>query len=88
VNAAVEEHIRHWMDDHIGADSQLRGRTSLELGFGPIAEAILKFVRDRGVDLIVIGVRRLDPVMAAHLRKPGTAYDVVRAARCPVLTVR
>ena len=76
------------MDDHIPMESDLRQRTSFEPGFGPAAEAILKFAGDRGVDLIVMGVRRLDPVMAAHLPKPDTAYEVVRNAPCPVLTVR
>jgi nucleotide-binding universal stress UspA family protein len=76
------------MDDHIPMESDLRQRTSFEPGFGPTAEAILKFAGDRSVDLIVMGVRRSDPVMAAHLPKPDTAYDVVRAAPCPVLTVR
>ena len=84
----VEEPVRHWMDDHIPTESDLRQRTSFEPGFGPAAEAILKFASDRGVDLIVMGVRRLDPVMAAHLPKPDTAYEVVRTAPCPVLTVR
>jgi len=88
LDALVEEPVRHWMDDHIPVESDLRRRTSFEPGFGPTAEAILNFVRDRGVDLIVMGVRRSDPVMAAHLPKPDTAYEVVRAAPCPVLTVR
>ena len=88
VKAAVEEPVRHWMDDHIPMESDLRQRTSFEPGFGPTAEAILKFASDRGVDLIVMGVRRLDPAMAAHLPKPDTAYEVVRTAPCPVLTVR
>jgi nucleotide-binding universal stress UspA family protein len=86
--AQIEEPVRHWMDDHIPAESDLRERTSFELGFGPTAEAILKFASDRDVDLIVMGVRRLDPVMAAHLDKPDTTYEVVRTAPCPVLTVR
>ena len=86
--AQIQEPVRHWMDDHIPAESDLRERTSFELGFGPTAEAILKFASDRGVDLIVMSVRRLDPVMAAHLDKPDTAYKVVRTAPCPVLTVR
>jgi nucleotide-binding universal stress UspA family protein len=86
--AQIQEPVRHWMDDHIPAESDLRERTSFELGFGPTAEAILKFASDRGVDLIVMSVRRMDPVMAAHFDKPDTAYDVVRAAPCPVLTVR
>jgi len=86
--AQIQEPVRHWMDDHIPAESDLRERTSFELGFGPTAEAILKFASDRGVDLIVMGVQRLDPVMAARLLKPDTAYEVVRTAPCPVLTVR
>src|SRR5271157_521887 len=86
--AQIQEPVRHWMDDHIPAESDLRERTSFELGFGPTAEAILKFAVDRAVDLIVMSVRRLDPVMAAHLDKPDTAYEVVRTAPCPVLSVR
>jgi nucleotide-binding universal stress UspA family protein len=86
--AQVQEPVRHWMDDHIPTESDLRERTSFELGFGPAAEAILKFATDRGVDLIVMGVQRLDPVIAAHLPKPDTAYEVVRTAPCSVLTVR
>ena len=70
------------------SESDLRERTSFEPGFGQTAEAILKFASDRGVDLIVMGVRRVDPVMAAHLEKSDTAYEVVRTAPCPVLTVR
>jgi nucleotide-binding universal stress UspA family protein len=88
VKAEVEEPVRQWMDDHIAVESDLRERTSFAPGFGPTAEAILKFASDRGVDLIVMGVQRLDPVLAAHLPKPDTAYEVVRTAPCPVLTVR
>jgi nucleotide-binding universal stress UspA family protein len=86
--AQIQEPVRHWIEDHIAADSDLRERTSFELGFGHAAEAILKVATDRGVDLIVMSVRRLDPVMAAHLPEPDTAYEVVRTALCPVLTVR
>jgi nucleotide-binding universal stress UspA family protein len=88
VKAQIQEPVRHWMDDHIPTESDLRERTSFEPGFGPAAEAILKFATDRSVDLIVMSVRRLDPVMAAHLPRPDTAYEVVRSAPCPVLTVR
>jgi nucleotide-binding universal stress UspA family protein len=86
--AQIQEPVRHWMDAHIPTESDLRERTSFEPGFGPAAEAILKFATDRSVDLIVMGVRRLDPVMAAHFDKPDTAYKVVCTAPCPVLTVR
>jgi nucleotide-binding universal stress UspA family protein len=88
LQAAVEEPVRHWMDDHVPMGSDLRKRTCFEPGFGPAAEAILKFAEDHGVDLIVMGLERLDPVMAAHIPKSTTAYEVVRNASCPVLTVR
>jgi nucleotide-binding universal stress UspA family protein len=84
----VEEPVRHWMDDHVPMGSDLRKRTCFEPGFGPAAEAILKFAGDHGVDLIVMGVERLDPVLAAHIPISDTAYEVVRNATCPVLTVR
>ncbi|HXW15528.1 MAG TPA: universal stress protein [Terriglobia bacterium] len=87
VEAVVREPARHWIDDHIPTESDLRERVSFKPGFGPAAEAICKFADNRGVDLIVMGARRLDPVMAAHLPKPDTAYEVVRTAPCPVLTI-
>jgi nucleotide-binding universal stress UspA family protein len=85
---AVDEPVRHWMDDHVPIGSDLRKRTYFEPGFGPAAEAILKFAGGHGVDLIVMGVQRLDPVMAAHIPQSDTSYQVVRNAPCPVLTVR
>jgi hypothetical protein len=36
--AQVQEPVRHWMDDHIAPESDLRDRTSFELGFGPAGE--------------------------------------------------
>ena len=88
LKAQIQEPVSKWMDDHVPAASALRERTSFELGFGRAAEGILKFASDRGVDLIVMSVRRLDPVIAAHLPETDTAYEVVRTAHCPVLTVR
>jgi nucleotide-binding universal stress UspA family protein len=84
----IQEPVRHWMDDHVPVESDLRERTSFELGFGRAAEAILKFATDRGVDLIVMSVRLLDPMLAGHLPETDTAYEVVRTAPCPVLAVR
>ena len=88
LKAQIQEPVSKWMDDHVPAASALRERTSFELGFGRAAEGILKFASDRGVDLIVMSVRRLDPVIAAHLPETDTAYEVVCTAHCPVLTVR
>jgi nucleotide-binding universal stress UspA family protein len=75
------------MNDHILQGSDLRQRLRFEAGAGPAANAILNFVEEQGVDLIVMAARRLDPVIAAHLPKADTAYDLVSRASCPVLTV-
>ena len=88
LKAQIQEPVRHWMDDHVPSESVLRERTSFELGFGRAGEALVKFARDRCVDLIVMGVRHLDPVLAGRLSETDTAYEVVRTAPCPVLTVR
>jgi nucleotide-binding universal stress UspA family protein len=88
LKAEIQEPVRHWMDDHVPPESALRERTSFELGFGRPPEAIITFARDRSVDLIVMSVRRVDPVIAAHLPATDTAYEVVCTAPCPVLTVR
>jgi nucleotide-binding universal stress UspA family protein len=88
MQAQIQEPVTHWMDDHFPSGSVLRERTSFELGFGRAPEAIITFARDRGVDLIVMGVQHLDPVLASHLPEADTAYEVVRTAPCPVLTVR
>ena len=86
--AQIQEPVRRWLVDHIPAESDLRQRTNFELGFGRASEVILSFAGDHRVDLIVMSVRRSDPVIAAHLPGSDTAYEVVRAAPCPVLTVR
>ena len=88
LKAQIQEPVRHWMDDHVPPGSVLRERTSFELGFGRAPGAIIAFARDRGVDLIVMGVRHMDPVLAGHLPETDTAFEVVRTASCPVLTVR
>jgi len=84
----IEEPVRHWLDDHVSAQSDLRQRVRFQVGFGQAPEAILKCASEHGVDLIVMSVRSVDPVLAAHLPEPDSVYAVVRAASCPVLTVR
>lgn len=77
-----------WIEDHISQSSNLRSRLYFERGFGPAAEAILNFASNAAVDVIVLGVRRQDPIIAAHLPKSDTAYELVSRAPCPVLTIR
>ena len=84
----VTEPVESWIEDHIPNGSDLRKRLRFERGFGPATKAILDFAMKEGVDAIVMSVTRLDAVMAAHLPKPDTAYEVVSGAPCPVLTIR
>ncbi len=81
------EVLEHWTQNHIPPGSLLRNRIRFETGFGPAADSILDFAARAGVDLIVMPVRRLDPVIAAHLPKSDTAYELVSRAMCPVLTI-
>ncbi len=57
--------------------------------FGNPAEQILRTAKERGIDLIVLGVRggKGVPGAATHLER-ATAHKVVVHAECPVLTVR
>jgi len=57
--------------------------------FGSAADQILKTAKERGADLIVLGVRgsRGVPGAATHLER-ATAHKIVVHAECPVLTVR
>ena len=51
-----------------------------------VADAIVDFAKDRGMDLIVMGTHGRGAV--AHLLMGSVAERVVRLAPCPVLTVR
>ena len=82
------EPFEHWIRDNVASGSDLRNRIRFERGFGPAPDSILDFVAKSAVDMIVMSVRQLDPVMAAHLPKSDTAYELVTRALCPVLTIR
>jgi len=79
--------VESWIDDHISKHSDLRSRLYFERGSGPAAPAILDFASQTAVDIIVIGIRRLNPIIAAHFPKSDTAYELVCRAPCPVLTI-
>jgi len=84
----ITEPVERWIGDHVSEGSNLRNRVRFERGYGLATEAILDFASKAAVDLIVMSVRRVDPVIAAHLPKPDTAYELVSRAPCPVLTIR
>jgi nucleotide-binding universal stress UspA family protein len=78
----------HWIQQHLPQGSDLRNRVRFHMGFGAAADSILEFTANANVDVIVMPVRQLDPLMAAHLPRPDTAYEVISRALCPVLTIR
>ena len=61
-------------------------QASLETRFGHPVVEIVRYVRDRNVDLIVMGTHRRG--LGAHMPWGGVVEKVVRKAPCPVLTVR
>jgi nucleotide-binding universal stress UspA family protein len=66
--------------------SNLEQQPVVEVEFGDAAQKIRKVAAEWQSDLIVLGVRRAKSTVA-HLAE-GTAYQVVRQAPCPVLTIR
>ena len=84
----VTQPMKRWIRDHVHETSELQKRVRFERGFGPATGSILDFASKANVDLIVMSVRRLDPVIAAHLPSAGIADDLVGRAACPVLTIR
>jgi nucleotide-binding universal stress UspA family protein len=66
--------------------ANLEQQPVVEVEFGDPAQKICKAAAQWQSDLIVLGVRRAKSTVA-HLAE-GTAYQVVRQAPCPVLTIR
>jgi nucleotide-binding universal stress UspA family protein len=80
--------IEQWIRDHVREESDLLMRIRFETGYGPVTDSIVDFAAKEAVDVIVMSVSRLDPIMASHLPKSGTAHELVSRAPCPVLTIR
>jgi len=70
----------------IPSDAGLVGEPEVIVKFGNFAERILETAAEHKVDLIVLGIRQ-SPGFGRRLRG-ATAWNVVTAAACPVLTVR
>lgn len=79
----------HQLHEIVPADAELWCRPQAMVQHGDPDEQILVTANQCGADLIVLGVRGLDPLtrVATHLSR-AIAYDVVAHAPCPVLTVR
>ncbi|MFZ0738771.1 MAG: universal stress protein [Candidatus Acidiferrales bacterium] len=77
------------LNNIVPSDARSWCRPSSVVQYGDAADRILEVATQRGVDLIVLGVRGAAGhlVAATHLER-ATAHKVVAHARCPVLTVR
>jgi len=79
----------HQLQGIVPAAAELWCRPQALVQYGDPARKILETEHERGVDLIVLGVREASGYLGAttHLART-TAQNVVAHARCPVLTVR
>jgi nucleotide-binding universal stress UspA family protein len=81
----VTESVSQQLRDLIPAESPVPVEPEIAVEFGPPAEMILKVAEEKGVNFIVLGIRRPFHLLAHPA--PDTAYKVVCDAGCPVLTV-
>jgi nucleotide-binding universal stress UspA family protein len=85
---AVPE-IRQSLEQLVPKDADLWCRPEVAVEYGSPAERILEAAKQRGADLIVLGVRSAHGHLSAATHLEGTtAHKVVAHAVCPVLTVR
>ncbi len=78
----------HRLLEIVPADAELWCRPEASVQYGYPADTILAMAKDRGADLIVMGVRDAAGHLGAatHVQR-ATAHQVVAHATCPVLTV-
>jgi nucleotide-binding universal stress UspA family protein len=71
----------------IPSEPSLRSKPALFVEFGSVAERILGVAREWKADLIVLGLHHVEEASKREMTW-SKAYEVVRQAKCPVLTVR
>ncbi|HEX8713525.1 MAG TPA: universal stress protein [Terracidiphilus sp.] len=77
------------MRDLLPAEAELWCEPAYLVEEGPVAENVVKTARDRNVDVVVIGARRLEREFGASDHLPWhTAHKILVGSPCPVLTVR
>ncbi len=87
------EHSAHAFDrdlrEAVSTGADMQREPERVVMFGSVVEDILDVTAKRGVDLIVLGVRRPGDLSWAVTHLPGSVtYRIVAEAGCPVLTVR
>lgn len=81
--------IMHRLYTMVPKDAELWCRPEAIVEYGDVAQKILDAAKERGADLIVIGVRSAAGRLGAATHLEGSvAHKIVAHAGCPVLTVR
>jgi nucleotide-binding universal stress UspA family protein len=78
----------HRLYEIVPDDVKLEFPPEVAVEFGEPAERIVAAAKERGADLIVLGIRKSAHVGAATHLERAIAHKVVARAPCPVLTVR
>ena len=78
----------HLLDNVVASESALWCRPETVVEYGHPAERILQVAKERGADLIVLGVRHTRHLLVATHLDGSTVHQVVAGAPCTVLTVR
>ncbi|HYX56217.1 MAG TPA: universal stress protein [Nitrososphaeraceae archaeon] len=71
--------------DSSNKENSLRIRTEV-IASVRTADAIVSYAKDKHIDLIIIGIRGMSKLKSMLVG--SVAYDVVRYAHCPVLSVK
>jgi nucleotide-binding universal stress UspA family protein len=87
MDATTETQLKSRLRNVVPAETELWCGPKAFLESGAPAEKILDLAEELGVDLIVLGPKRLAAVPGAARLTAGTAYKVVSRALCPVLSV-
>lgn len=82
----LERDARQRLDELLKAGQGEKRRVETALQWGRPYSEIVQYARHHAIDLIVMGTHGRGPV--AHLLLGSVAEKVLRAAPCPVLTVR
>jgi nucleotide-binding universal stress UspA family protein len=87
VRVSAAETMRQ-LQNAVPEEAEFWCRPEAAVAYGDPRERIVQVSRERGVDLIVMGVRNAGRVDAATHLEQSTAHSVVARAQCPVLTVQ
>ena len=86
VQAELMEEARKRLQDRVTPDDRDRHAATADIVVGQSAPVILEYATDKKMDLIVMGTHGRSGM--SHLLMGSVAEKVVRAAPCPVMTVR